>query len=111
LHSLTAFNFLTAFIAAALAGISLLVARQGNATQRLRLLAEQDLASQRGEAETLRAAMASTERALSTSMSSASGQLRLVVSGAIAEMRTGLDARLRELREGTKPNWQKSRRA
>jgi len=91
--------------------VLLLVARQGYATQRLQLLAEQDLASNRGEAETLRAAMASTERARSASMSSASEQLRLVVSGAIAEMRTSLDARLREFGESRKPNWQKSRRA
>jgi DNA recombination protein RmuC len=89
-----------ALFAALLLAVLVLVARQGSALQRLRLLAEQTLAGQRGEAETLRATMASTERALSASMSSASGQLRLEVSAALAEMRTALDARLRELREG-----------
>ncbi len=79
--------------------VLVLVVRQGNTMQRLRLLAEQGLASQRGEAETLRGSLASTERALSASMSSAGGQLRLEVAGALAEMRTGMDARLRELRE------------
>ena len=97
-------DFLIFFMAAVLAGILLvllvLVARQGSAMQRLRVLGEQALAGQRSEAETLRATMASTERALSASMSSAGGQLRLEVAGALAEMRTGLDARLRELREG-----------
>jgi len=90
--------------AAGLAAFSLvllvLVVRQGSMMQRLRILSEQTLAGQRGEAETLRATMASTERALSASMSSAGSQLRLEVSAALAEMRAALDARLRELRDG-----------
>jgi DNA recombination protein RmuC len=86
---------------AALFGIVvlLLLARQANVLQRLRILAEQALAGQRSEADTLRASMESTERALTASMSSAGSDLRLEVSGALAEMRTALDARLRELRE------------
>jgi DNA recombination protein RmuC len=80
--------------------VLVLLARQANVLQRLRILAEQTLAGQRSEADTLRASMESTERALTASMSSAGGQLRLEVSGALAEMRTALDARLRELREG-----------
>ena len=80
--------------------VLVLVARQASLLQRLRLLAEQGLAAQRGEAESLRGSMASTERALTAAMSTAGGQLRLEVNGALAEMRTSLDARLRELREG-----------
>jgi DNA recombination protein RmuC len=94
--------------AAVLALIVLIIVIRQNATlqqqaatlQHLRLLAEQSLAGQRSESETLRATMASTERALTAATSSASGQLRLEVNGAIAEMRTGLDTKLRELREG-----------
>ncbi|MCW3477051.1 DNA recombination protein RmuC [Limobrevibacterium gyesilva] len=73
---------------------------QSDALQRLRLLAEQALASQRSEAETLRATLAETERALTAATSSAGGQLRLEVLGALGEMRTALDTRLRELRDG-----------
>jgi len=94
------FDLVTALIGVLVFSVLVLAVRHGSAMQRLRLLAEQALAGQRGEAETLRATMASTERALTASMSSAGGQLRLEVAGALAEMRTGLDARLRELREG-----------
>ena len=80
--------------------VLVLVARQASVLQRLRVLAEQTLAGQRSEAETLRGSMAVTERALTASVSSAGGQLRLEVNSALAEMRASLDARLRELREG-----------
>ena len=79
---------------------------------RLRLLAEQSLAGQRGEAETLRATMAATERALTAASASAGSQLRLELSGALAEMRTGLDARLeRAMRESNEAQLAEIRRA
>jgi DNA recombination protein RmuC len=92
--------FLPALVGVLVLVVLALVVRQASLLQRLRLLAEQGLAGQRSEAESLRGSMASTERALTASMSSAGGQLRLEVSGALAEMRTSLDSKLRELREG-----------
>jgi DNA recombination protein RmuC len=86
---------------AALLGLAVLlvVARLSGMLHRLRLLGEQTLAGQRGEAETLRASMAASERALTAASAVAGSQLRLEVAGAMSEMRTALDARLRELRE------------
>jgi DNA recombination protein RmuC len=92
--------FFTVLVGVLVLVVLALVVRQASLLQRLRLLAEQTLAGQRSEAESLRGSMASTERALSASMSAAGGQLRLEVNGALAEMRSSLDARLRELREG-----------
>jgi len=92
--------FFTVLVGVLVLVVLALVVRQSSLLQRLRLLAEQTLAGQRSEAESLRGSMASTERALGASMSTAGGQLRLEVNGALADMRTSLDARLRELREG-----------
>jgi len=73
---------------AAVAGVVALVVvmRQAAAMQRLRLLAEQALAGQRGEAETLRATLAATERALTTALASSGGQLRGEVAVALGEL-------------------------
>ncbi len=68
--------------------------------ERLRLLGEQALAAQRGEAETLRTTLAATERALGAAGAASAGQLRVELSGALEQMRLGMDGRLRELREG-----------
>jgi DNA recombination protein RmuC len=79
---------------AAIAGVLALAALvavllQSAALHRLRLLAEQALAGQRSEADTLRSALAVN-----------GSQLRQEVAAGLAEMRTSMDARLRELREG-----------
>jgi DNA recombination protein RmuC len=91
-------------IAAGLFVLLLVLLIQGAAArgrmERLRLLAEQSLAASRSDAETLRATLADTERAMMASGASASGQLRLEVAGALDQMRRSMDARLRELREG-----------
>lgn len=88
-------------VAALAALIAVLVVwRQGAALERLRLLAEQGLAGQRAEAETLRAALAAAERALTAAQATTFGQLRGEMTGAIEMLRGALDARLRELREG-----------
>ena len=91
-------------IAAALFVPLLILLIQGAAArarmERLRLLAEQSLAASRSDAETLRATLAATERAMVASGASASGQLRLEVAGALDQMRLSMDGRLRELREG-----------
>ena len=90
------------FIAVALIFVAVLVlfARQSAALHRLRLLAEQALAGQRSESETLRGTLADTERALTAASASAGGQLRLEVQTNLSDMRGAMDARLRELREG-----------
>ena len=80
----------------ALAGLAVGL-RQAAAMQRLRLLAEQGLAGQRSEAETLRATLAATERALTAALASSGGQLRGEVTAAIGELRTGNDIRLGEI--------------
>jgi DNA recombination protein RmuC len=66
--------------------------------QRLRLLAEQGLAGQRSEAETLRATLAATERALVAAQAQVGGQLRVEVATALEQMRTAMDGRLTEIR-------------
>lgn len=78
----------------------LVVLLQGAALGRLRLLAEQGLAGQRTEAETLRAALAVAERALIDAQATAAARLRAEVMAAISDSRSALDLRLRELREG-----------
>ncbi len=114
---------LAAVIAALVALISLFfLLRQDSELQRLRLLAEQALAGQRGEGETLRLSLAGTERALTSALQAgtsdamgraiagiqaatltvgtASDKLRAEVSATLGDLRTALEARLRELREG-----------
>ena len=110
-------------LAALLALIALFVLlSQGGELQRLRLLAEQGLASQRGEGETLRLSLAGTERALTSALQAgtsdamgraiagiqaatltvgtASDKLRAEVSATLGDLRTALETRLREMREG-----------
>lgn len=110
-------------LAALLALIALFVLlSQGGELQRLRLLAEQGLASQRGEGETLRLSLAGTERALTSALQAgtsdamgraiagiqaatltvgtASDKLRSEVSATLGDLRTALETRLREMREG-----------
>lgn len=88
-------------LAAALALAALLaVLRQGGRMERLRLLAEQSLAAQRGETETLRASINDTERAVVASNAGTSAVLRQEVGATLGEMRMAVDARLHELREG-----------
>ncbi len=110
-------------LAALVASVALIVLlRQGGELQRLRLLAEQNLASQRGEAETLRQSLAGTERALTSALQAgttdamgraiagiqaatltvgtASDKLRAEVSATLADLRIALESRLREMREG-----------
>ncbi len=114
---------LAAVIAALVALISLFfLLRQDSELQRLRLLAEQALAGQRGEGETLRLSLAGTERALTSALQAgtsdamgraiagiqaatltvgtASDKLRAEVSATLGDLRTALEARLREMREG-----------
>ena len=97
---MTPFDMALGVAAVALVLLLVLLLFQAAALQRLRLLGEQALAGQRGEAETLRASLASTERALIAAGGSAGSQLRAELGTAMADMRTALDARLRELREG-----------
>jgi DNA recombination protein RmuC len=89
-----------AVVAALLLAIIVQAAAARGQMARLRLLAEQSLAAGRGDAETLRATLASTERALMAASATAAGQLRLEVAGSLDQMRLSLDSRLRELREG-----------
>ena len=109
--------------AALLALAALLVLlRQADQMQRLRLLAEQGLAAQRGEGEMVRVSLAATERALTAALQAgttdamgralegiaaatntvgtASDKLRAEVSATIGDLRAALEARLREMREG-----------
>ena len=70
-----------ALAAAVMAGLVLVVLLMQGAAgrgrlERLRLLAEQSLAAGRGEAETLRATLAATERALMAASATASGWVR-----------------------------------
>ena len=81
-------------------GAVVAVLRQSARFERLRLQGEQILAAQRSETDTLRAALADTERALGGHLGTVGGQLRLELTQSIADMRTALDNRLRELREG-----------
>ncbi len=81
-------------------GAVVAVLRQSARFERLRLQGEQILAAQRSETDTLRAALADTERALGGQLGTVGGQLRLELTQSIADMRTALDNRLRELREG-----------
>jgi DNA recombination protein RmuC len=89
-----------AVVAALLLAVIVQAAAARGQMARLRLLAEQSLAAGRGDAETLRATLASTERALMAASATAAGQLRLEVAGSLDQMRLSLDSRLRELREG-----------
>jgi DNA recombination protein RmuC len=90
--------------------------------QRLRLLAEQALAGQRSEAETLRRSLEATERALTGALATgqnesmrvalagirdATGQvgqtadrMRTEIATALADLRTAIETRVREMREG-----------
>ena len=90
-----------AAIFAAVLGLVVLlaIARLSGVLHRLRLLGEQTLAGQRGEAETLRTSMVATERALTAANAATGSQLRLEMAGAMMEMRTALDTKLRELRD------------
>ena len=87
-----------ACVAALVAAIVAL--RLAGALERVRLLGEQAVTGQRGEAAALRAVLADTERALIAAASASAGQQRVELGTAIADMRAALDARLRELREG-----------
>ena len=92
---------LLAAAAALFAGLAVLVGvRQSARLDGLRLRLEQALAAQNGGTDTLRAALADTERALAAAHGANSAQLRLELATAIADMRSAMDARLRELREG-----------
>lgn len=92
---------LLAALAAVFAGLAVLVGvRQSARLDGLRLRLEQALAAQNGGTDTLRAALADTERALAAAHGANSAQLRLELATAIADMRSAMDARLRELREG-----------
>ena len=93
-------SLLAAFAAFCALMAVIVVALQGRALARLRLLCEQALAGQRAEAASLRADLASTERALMAAGASSSGQQRQELASALHDMRTGLDTRLRELRDG-----------
>ncbi len=81
-------------------GAGLAVLRQSARFERLRLLGEQILAAQRSETDTLRAALADTERALGSQLGTVGGQLRGEIGTTLAEMRATLDQRLNDLREG-----------
>lgn len=79
---------------------------QAEETQRLRLLAEQALAGQRGEAETTRALLAASERALAAGLEqtrldlqSALGRLTTALVREQGEQRVQLEAKLREIAE------------
>ena len=99
---------LAAVLSALALGVSL---RHGARLERLRLLAEQALAGQRAEAETLRQALAATERALAAAiqasqteaMGRALGGIRdatAAVGAATGQLQDRIAAQLRELREG-----------
>ncbi len=116
-----------AALAAVLALLAGLLALRGMAVQRdelhrLRLLAEQGLAGQRGEAELVRASVAAAERALTAAIQNGqaesmgralagirdataavgqtSDRLRHELSATLADQRTLIEMRLREMREG-----------
>ncbi|MBN8891148.1 MAG: DNA recombination protein RmuC [Rhodospirillales bacterium] len=74
--------------------------RQSASVQRLRLLAEQALAGQRAEAESLRVALTAAERGLSAAQATTFGQLRGELTGAIEALRAGQAARLAEIQGG-----------
>ena len=84
---------------AALGGLAITL-RQGRRFERLRLQGEQILAAQRSETDTLRAALADTERALTNSFATNAAQLRVELGATLADIRATLDQRLAELREG-----------
>ncbi len=87
--------------AAALALVACLLAwRMAARLERLRLLGEQTLAGHRGETETLRAALADTERAIVASAAGNAAQLRQELGAMLGDTRASVDARLAELREG-----------
>lgn len=91
-------EFLASVLAAALALLAAVaVWRQGAALARLRLLAEQGLAGQRAEAETLRTALSASERALVAAQASAAAALRGELAGAIAALGAAQETRLAEL--------------
>ena len=69
-------------------GAVVAVLRQSARFERLRLQGEQILAAQRSETDTLRAALADTERALGGQLGTVGGQLRLELTQSIADMRT-----------------------
>ena len=81
----------------ALAGLVVIV-RQGQAIERLRLLAEQVRAGQESATATQRAALAETERAIVAAMASSGGALRGEVTTAIENLRASNEQRLGEIR-------------
>lgn len=111
-------------VVAALVGLYALwtAAAQRGEVQRLRLLAEQVLAGQRGEAELVRASLSATERALTAAIQSGqaegmgralagirdataafgmtSDRLRHELTATLGDQRTLIETRLREMREG-----------
>jgi DNA recombination protein RmuC len=100
LLNLPAATLVVATLAAVFALLAMSAAsRQSARLERLRLLGEQALAGQRTEAETTRAVLAATERALSAAGQDAGSRLRLELTTAIADMRAALDLRVREMRE------------
>ncbi len=125
------FDTLTAAAIAACASVLALLAgllawraamAQHDDLQRVRLLAEQVLTGQRGEAELVRASLAATERAVLAAIQSGqaegmaraiggirdataafgatSDRLRQELAATLADQRTLLETRLREMREG-----------
>jgi DNA recombination protein RmuC len=86
--------------AAVLALATILVAwRLAARLQRLRLLAEQSLAGHRGETETLRAALADTERAIVASAAGNAGQLRQELGTTLGVLREGNETRLSDIQK------------
>ncbi len=88
------------------------VAGQGRELQRLRLLAEQGLAGQRGEAESLRVALAAAERALTAAIAASQAdamgraltgirEATGAVGSAADRMRGEIATQLREMRAGS----------
>jgi DNA recombination protein RmuC len=73
--------------------------RLGARLERLRVLAEQVQAGQRGETETLRASLADTERALVANVGGMSSQLRTELGATLGALRALLDQRLHQLTE------------
>jgi DNA recombination protein RmuC len=111
-----------ALLAAVLAALALrTMSGQAAELQRLRLLAEQGLAGQRSEAETLRRSLEATERALTTAMVSGQAEamrgaltgigeattqvgatadrMRAEIGAALTDLRGVIEARVREMRE------------
>jgi DNA recombination protein RmuC len=114
---------LAALLAAGLAGLVLrALARQAADMQRLRLLAEQAVAGQRSEAETLRRSIDAAERALNAAITAgqteamgralgairdatgavgtAADRMRTDITTVLSELRAAIEARVREMREG-----------